>query len=73
MSADWYFMKSGWFGSSRRIGPISEVDLISRIDHGDISPETLMQSETKTKGKWIKMREVGPAMRRWKDLHPKQS
>ncbi len=70
MSADWYFLKTGWLGNSHRVGPLSDHDLITRIDHGEIQPETLMQSDTKTKGRWVKMKEVPPAIKRWRDLHP---
>jgi hypothetical protein len=69
MSADWYFMKSGWFGRSKRVGPLTDQDLIAKIERGDIKPETLMRSETKTRGRWIRMTEVGPAFQKWQTLH----
>ena len=68
MSADWYYMASGWIRKTRRIGPISEHDLLIRIDQGKISPETLLQS-SKTKGRWVPMNEVAPAMERWRQHH----
>ena len=69
MTTGWYYMASGWLRKSRRVGPITEADLLMRIDKGRIEPETLVQS-SKTKGKWVPMNSVGPAMKRWKQSHP---
>jgi hypothetical protein len=69
MGAGWYYMASGWMRKGRRIGPITEADLLERIDKGKILPHTLLQS-TKTKGKWVPMNSVGPAMKRWQASHP---
>ncbi len=69
MSAVWYYMASGWLRKGRRLGPITEQDLLARIDSGKIMPETLLQS-AKTKGKWVPMNTIGPAMERWRKLHP---
>ncbi|QDT07249.1 hypothetical protein K227x_56750 [Rubripirellula lacrimiformis] len=69
MKTGWYYMASGWIRKGRRVGPISESDLLLRIDRGQIGPETLLQS-SKTKGKWIPMNKIGPAMERWRSLHP---
>ena len=70
MSATWYYMARGWlFQKGRRVGPISEHDLLARIDQGKIVPDTLLQS-SKTKGKWVPMNSVAPAMNRWKQMHP---
>lgn len=65
----WYYMASSWWRKSQRVGPISEGDLLQRIDAGKISPETLVQS-SKTKNKWVPMNSVGPAMKRWQENHP---
>ena len=62
-------MTTGWLRKGRRVGPISESDLLARIDQGKIAPETLLQS-TKTKGKWVPMKSVGPAMSRWMKSNP---
>ena len=67
--AAWYYMSKGWMRKTRRIGPITEADLLMRIDSGKIVPDTLLQSE-KTKGKWVPMSDVRPAMKRWKQSHP---
>lgn len=72
MKTQWFYMASGWLRKSRRVGPISEADLLDRIDKGQIAPETLVQS-AKTRGKWIPMSKVGPAMARWKSKHPEES
>lgn len=69
MSTQWFYMGSSWLRKARRVGPISESDLLQRIDKGQIVPETLVQS-SKTKGKWIPMGKVGPAMKRWRQLNP---
>lgn len=69
MGVGWFYMSSGWLRKGRRVGPISESDLLLRIDQGKIMPETLLQSE-KTKGKWVPMNSVGPAMKRWRQTHP---
>ena len=69
MATGWYYMASGWLRKSRRVGPITEADLLARIDQGKIEPDTLVQS-SKTKGKWVPMNSVGPAMKRWRQLHP---
>ncbi|MDM4016746.1 DUF4339 domain-containing protein [Roseiconus lacunae] len=69
MSAKWFYMASGWLRKARRIGPITEADLLARIDKGEISPETLVQS-AKTRNKWIPMNKIKPAMERWRRSHP---
>lgn len=69
MSSGWYYMATGWLRKGRRVGPITESDLLLRIDQGKIMPETLLQS-MKTKGKWVPMSSIGPAMNRWKQTHP---
>ena len=71
MSVGWYYMAHGWFHKGRRVGPITEADLLHRIDQGKIQPETLLQSD-KTRGKWVPMNTVGPAMKRWKAAHPEE-
>jgi len=68
MSTQWFFMSSGWLRKARRVGPISEADLLLRIDKGEIEPETLIQS-VKTRNKWVPMNRVGPAIARWKKNH----
>ncbi|MEO1524961.1 MAG: DUF4339 domain-containing protein [Planctomycetota bacterium] len=69
MSTKWFYMASGWLRKSRRVGPISESDLLAKIDTGHIEPNTLLQS-AKTRGQWVRMEKVGPAMARWRKLHP---
>lgn len=72
MSADCFFLKRGWLGKSRPVGPLSEPALLKRIDNGEIAPDTLLQSESKTRGHWIPMNKVGPAFKRWNRLHPEE-
>lgn len=69
MEGGWYYMASGWVRKSRRVGPISEADFLAQVEKGKILPETLVQS-AKTKGKWVPMNTVAPAMERWRQLHP---
>jgi hypothetical protein len=70
MSADWYFIKKGFFHRQKRIGPVCEMELLTRISKGDIAPDTLLSSTTKTHGKWLAMRNVKPAYQHWKETHP---
>ncbi len=72
MSTKWFYMSSGWFRKTRRVGPISEADLLARIDKGEIAPDTLVQS-SKTRNQWVPMNRVGPAMARWKNNHSEQT
>jgi len=72
MATKWFYMASGWLRKSRRVGPISEADLLARIDKGQIEPHTLVQS-AKTRNRWVPMQKVGPAMARWKQMHPEES
>ena len=71
MESGWYYMASGWIRKSRRVGPVSEAEFIHAVEKGKISPETLVQS-SKTKGKWVPMNTIGPAMKRWRELHPEE-
>lgn len=70
MSTDWFFLKKGWFGKLRAVGPLNEPDLLVRIDRGEIAPDTLLQSETKTRGRWVPMNRVGPAIKHYQNAHP---
>lgn len=72
MGATWYYMASSWIRKGRRVGPITEAELLARIDKGKILPETLLQS-SKTREKWVPMKAIGPAMARWKKLHPDEA
>ncbi len=72
ISAGWYYMASGWLRKTKRVGPLTDSDLLAQIDRGKIDPETLVQSP-KTKGKWVPMSSIGPAMKRWKKLHPAEA
>lgn len=71
MSADWYFVKhGGFFHRQKKIGPICEMELLARIEKGEIAPDTMMSSTSKTHGHWLAMREIKPAYKHWKQLHP---
>jgi hypothetical protein len=72
MSADWYFMKKGFF-RTKKVGPLSEPDFLHRIEKGEISPETLVSSTTKTHGHWIHVKEIRAAHQHWKKTHPSSS
>jgi hypothetical protein len=73
MSADWYFMSSGFCFRHKKIGPICERELLLRIEKGQIHPDTLMSSTSKTHGHWMPMREIKPAMNHWQQQHPNAS
>src|SRR5690554_5873482 len=34
MSADWFYMSSGWFHKTKQVGPLTDQDLLLRIDQG---------------------------------------
>jgi len=72
MTADWYFLKQGWFKRSKKVGPIDEHELLLRIDRGEIQPATLVQSHTKTRGRWIRMDTIREALKRYKKSHPSE-
>lgn len=69
MSAEWFYLRDGWFRRGQRVGPVTDSDLLARIDAGTIRPETLIQSR-KTRNQWVPMSTVGPAMARWLESHP---
>lgn len=69
MSADWFFIRKGFF-SKKQVGPINEPTLLQRIDKGEIGPETLLCSNEKTHGHWVKMRTIRPAFKHWRKRHP---
>jgi hypothetical protein len=71
MSADWFFLKTGFFSRHKTVGPISEPDLLSRISKGEITPETMLSSTSKTHGQWIPMKKIRAAMDHWDRTHPK--
>lgn len=70
MSADWYFMSSTFFGGRKTVGPISETDLIHKIEKGKIKPDTMISSTSKTHGHWVKMGEIRVAKKVWDKSHP---
>ncbi len=70
MSADWYFMTTGFFGGHKTVGPISEVELVKKIEKGVINPETMLSSTSKTHGHWVKMKEIRVAKKHWDKSHP---
>jgi hypothetical protein len=71
MSADWYFLGKGFFGQRKTVGPISDVDLVAKIEKGVVTPETMVSSASKTHGKWIRMKEIRAAKQHWDLTHPK--
>lgn len=70
MSADWYFLKSGFFYKHKKIGPICELELLKRIEKGEVMPDTPLYSDSKTRGHWVAMRDIKPAFKHWKQTHP---
>lgn len=70
MSADWYFLRRGWFGKRRSVGPISEVEFCNFIRRGVVDPETMICSTSKTHGHWHRLREIDCAMQLYQAAHP---
>lgn len=70
MSTEWFFMKKGFFGGSKTVGPITEVDFLKRIEKGEIVPETMVSSTTKTHGRWVHLKDIRAAFQYWKKTHP---
>ncbi len=69
MSADWYYMKKGFFGS-KNVGPITEPDFLHKIEKGEIVPDSLVCSTSKTHGHWIHLRDIRAGMQVWNKSHP---
>lgn len=69
MSATWYYIKHRWVLGPKKVGPVSEHDLLSKIDSGEITPQTLLMS-SKTHEHWVKMSEISSAYKRWQQSHP---
>jgi hypothetical protein len=69
MSADWYYIKYRWVLGSKKVGPISDAELLTKIDSGEITPQTLLMS-SKTHEHWVKMSEISTAYKRWLKSHP---
>jgi len=54
MSADWFLnMSSGMVHKAKRVGPISEQDLLRRIDNRQNSTETLIQKSQEHVERWV--------------------
>ncbi len=70
MSADWFFMKKSFFGGAKTVGPIGEIDFMHKIEKGEISPETMVSSTSKTHGHWMHLKEIRVAYQHWKKSHP---
>lgn len=67
--ADWYYIKHRWVLGSKKVGPISDAELLTKIDSGEITPQTLLMSG-KTHEHWVKMSEIASAYKRWRQSHP---
>ena len=70
MAADWYYLRQGFFGGQKSVGPITEQDFQSSITKGQITPQTMVSSTTKTHGRWMKMEKIPVAMKLYKSSHP---
>ena len=58
MSADWNFMKKGFFGGSKTVGPIAESVFVKKIQKGEFVPETMVSSTNKTHGHWLHLKDI---------------
>ena len=70
MSADWFFMKKGFFGKPKKVGPIAETDFLHKIEKGEISPETIVSSTSKTHGRWVPLKDIRAGLKHWEKSHP---
>lgn len=70
MSADWYFVKTGFFGGHKTVGPMTEPDFCKKIEKGEINPDTMVSSTSKTHGRWLKMGDIRVARKHWEKTHP---
>jgi hypothetical protein len=71
MSADWFYIgRGGIFRRKKTIGPLSNQEVLSRIDAGEITPETLLRSQQKTRDRWVEMKTVGPAYEHYQRTQP---
>jgi hypothetical protein len=70
MSADWFFMKKRLFWGIKTVGPIAESDFLHRIERGEISPETMVSSTSKTHGQWMHLKQIRAGLQHWKKTHP---
>jgi hypothetical protein len=52
------------------VGPISESDFLKKIEKGEIAPETMVSSTTKTHGSWMHVKDIRAALQHWKKTHP---
>lgn len=68
MKAQWFYLQNRWLRQAKPVGPISEPDLLLRIDSGKIEPTTMLKS-SKTKDRWVPMSSVPPAFERWRKVH----
>jgi hypothetical protein len=46
------------------------MELLKRIERGEVNPDTQLFSDSKTRGHWVAMREIKPAYKHWKQSHP---
>lgn len=72
MSADWFFMKTGFLGGHKAVGPISETQILEHISSGDVVPTTMVSSTSKTHGHWVPMKDIRPAYKHYCETHPKE-
>ena len=53
----WTYMKKGMIEDTQ-IGPIEEKQFLTEVRSGEISLDTLVLSDTRTKGKWYKLSQI---------------
>lgn len=71
MSTDWYYIgRSGLLRRKKSIGPLTEAEILTRIEAGEITPETPIRSTQKTRDRWVPMQEVAPAYEHYKKVRP---
>ncbi len=70
MSTDWYYVKKGFFGN-KKVGPIPESEFLHRIEKGEIAPDTMVSSTSKTRGHWLHLSEIRAGLKHWESTHPR--
>lgn len=70
MSADWFYIKRRLFWGPKTIGPIAEPTFLKKIEKGEITPETMVSSTSKTHGHWMHLKDIQAGLKHWKKTHP---
>jgi len=70
MSADWFYVKKRFFWGPKTVGPIAESEFLRKIEKGEINPETMVSSTSKTHGHWMHLKQIRAGVKHWEKTHP---